>query len=166
MSKCILLRSDDVAVTISPEDGELLKLNWFKDGRYTSHYFNGTKVALHRIVASRMTGLSLDELPLVEHLNDDPLDNRRDNLLVSSYQSNNLRRSVAKKSQAQKLRSGRFGASIWYGGKQIYLGTYDSKVLAEQIQQHAKESLLQLVGKYEQLSFHEVYAYFKKEHLL
>lgn len=91
---------------------------------------------IHRVIVSRMLGRPLVRGEQVDHINSNPLDNRRENLrLASSLQNNKNRpkpntnksgyKGVHWHSGAQKWR-----ASITIDGKDLSLGLYDDPAAA------------------------------------
>jgi hypothetical protein len=85
---------------------------------------------LHRVILDAPDGV------LVDHINGNPLDNRRENLRLCSRSENSrnqrkLRETASKyKGVSPNRISGRFRAFIWLNNKQIYLGTYMTEIEA------------------------------------
>lgn len=87
---------------------------------------------LHRVVLERTLGRKLERDENVDHINNDPLDNRRDNLRVAS-RSQNLANTLRSTNRYSKLKGARYNkrykswsSSIQIDGKLIYLGTFST----------------------------------------
>lgn len=115
-------------VSIDFEDVELIyKYKWHVDTHnYLVTYINKKKVYFHRLIMKAELNETTD------HINRNPLDNRRQNLRLITYsfnefnkrlQSNNLSgyRGITKCNTRNKWRS-----YITKNGKQTHLGYYDS----------------------------------------
>ena len=93
------------------------KLVSHKPRKYTTLY-------LHRFITGCPDGMEVD------HVNGDPLDNRRSNLRIVSRRENLQNVSVAKGRSGirgvERLQSGRFSARATVHGKRHYIGTYDT----------------------------------------
>lgn len=83
---CILIplyKQTDNYTIISPDDSDLaLSHRWILNSRYVraGNCETGTNVLLHRIVMERKLGRPIGLGMYVDHINGDPLDNRRCNL--------------------------------------------------------------------------------------
>jgi hypothetical protein len=83
---------------------------------------SGATVLMHREIMDAPVGMTVD------HINGDTLDNRRANLrLATNAENSRNRRPIGEIpfSGVTRMRSGRFKALVWPGGKGIYLGAYD-----------------------------------------
>lgn len=103
----------------------------FKNG-YVLVRVDGRNEFLHRLILDNGSGL------IIDHINHDPLDNRRENLRLCSIKQN-IRNSRKWKTKDQSskykgvgYRSSRkkWRAYICVDGKQISLGSYDSEIEA------------------------------------
>ena len=113
-------------ILIDEEDLDLvMRYSWCINARGYAHAHFGKKwVTLHRY----LLGIT-DPTVTVDHINGDPLDNRRENLRVCSQAENVLNRKLGKNNTSGhagviKLPSGHFGAKITLSRKTIWLGTY------------------------------------------
>ncbi|MDE3095803.1 MAG: HNH endonuclease [Chloroflexota bacterium] len=93
---------------------------------YAQAHIDGKTVRMHRFIMDAPSGTQVD------HINGDGLDNRRSNLRLCSHAGNNRNRHV-KNAPARgvlRLSSGRWSARIGVDGRNVGLGTYDSKEAA------------------------------------
>lgn len=122
---------------VSPEDVDLAEYNWTAHKRNQYHYAaRSNGITIHSTVLERMLGRTLTDDELVDHINGDTLNNRRDNLRLADTQKNNFNsktrndntsgyKGVSYHKQANKWR-----ARIWGDGKRIHLGSFDTPELA------------------------------------
>jgi hypothetical protein len=118
------------------DDWDLMEVKWhYKDSgrgrgyacRTISIAGVKTKQVMHRLIAERM-GLSGME---VDHINNDPLDNRRSNLRVTSRRQN--RQNSLKKGRRYRGTALRGDGKKWCAyiqsnnGKSRYLGSFDTE---------------------------------------
>jgi hypothetical protein len=89
---------------------------------------------------------------LVDHLNGNPLDNRRENLRVCSFKNNIRNRVLLNKNNSSGFRGvswdrfrGKWVAQLMYNRKHIYLGRFDKK---EEAINSVKRGLIKYFGKY------------------
>jgi hypothetical protein len=113
-------------VKVSPEDEHLLAAYpWTISGRgYVQSVRRGVATLLHRLILSAPPG------SVVDHINGDPSDNRRENLRICSHTENMRNRKVSKSNKLglkgvhwDRGRS-RYRALIWVDGKKKWLGSY------------------------------------------
>jgi hypothetical protein len=97
-------------------------------GTYSTHVrvrYEGKHLRLSRLIAKAPTGF------VVDHINGDPLDNRRANLRICTVQQNNWNRrrrpSGHSRFKGVTLSSGRWTAFIAPNGKQVCLGSFPTE---------------------------------------
>lgn len=107
-------------------------------------------VSLHRQVIQACPG------QIVDHINRDPLDNRRENLRVVTVAQNAMNRSKSVTAASRYLGVYRFKArwvaKIGSGGKLLHLGLFDSEIEAAQAFDLAAKALR---GEFAALNFPE-----------
>lgn len=156
----IILVSDD-AVLIDVIDIDLAEFTWYIDNGYVSrnvHKPNGkqTKQFIHRVILARIAGRELYRNELTDHINGNPLDNRRCNLRIATHAENMRNRKKNNNSvSGYKGVSWRRAANKWCvqirnGGKKIYLGLFDDPIEAARVYDAAA---LELHGKFARLNF-------------
>lgn len=82
---------------VSPADGDLEDESWFVNSRgYVVNNGSGNYAfqRLHRIVMSRMLGRALGRWELVDHIDGDKLNNRRENLRLSNNSENSFNKDL------------------------------------------------------------------------
>lgn len=82
--------------------------------------------SMHRVIAGARPG------QVVDHINGDGLDNRRENLRVCSHAQNIRNQAVQKRRKTSRFkgvwsRRGRWHVMIQHGGEKIQLGTFDDE---------------------------------------
>lgn len=134
----IKLTQGKVALVDDADYEKLIKLKWRakKMGAnyyaYHSYRENGKifSINMHRTIA----GLSKENQLIVDHINHNGLDNRRENLRVCNYNQNgaNRRKQCGTKSAYKGLafHVGKWQASIKVNYKNIYLGRFNTEIEA------------------------------------
>lgn len=116
-------------VRVSPEDfDELARSNWYaRWDKSAKKFYAGRNtmkktILMHRAVTSCPLGL------LVDHINGDTLDNRRENLRFATAAENGRNRGPNRSNstgyKGVTLRNGRFVASIMVNRKVIFIGSF------------------------------------------
>jgi hypothetical protein len=124
-------------------DADLAKLKWYAVTVHGSFYAvrhsarpNRAMVYLHRIILERMIGRSLTKTEFTDHINGNPLDNRRANLRLATNTENMRNRGKYRtntsgyKGVDWRRGAGKWRAVIKVNGKQIYLGLFTTPELA------------------------------------
>jgi hypothetical protein len=110
-------------------DTDMLELlngfSWCFDGAYAKGYVNGKAILLHRFLMDAQPGEEID------HINGDTLDNRMENLRKCTHAQNQMNRKATWgktgfKGVDFRKRTQRFRAMIYFGGKLIHLGLFDT----------------------------------------
>ena len=116
-------------VQLSPQDHDLFQHNWTglasKHITYAKASIGGKQVLLHRLVAERM-GLSLDGV--IDHINGDALDCRRENLQACTHQQNIMKQRHQATAQSpykgvMQFRD-KWRSRITLNGKTMHLGLF------------------------------------------
>lgn len=82
------------------------------------------KISFHRLV------MDCPEDKVIDHVNHNPLDNRKQNLRICTYRQNSFNKKVSQNNLSgvsgvvSVKGKNRWKARIWYKGEQIYLGQY------------------------------------------
>lgn len=130
-----------VEAEIDDEDFNTVLKGWsfyvWKTPRHNGFYLMGyspdnrvTPKRVHRIIMKAKEG------EIVDHINRNPLDNRKENLRITDYFGNNensSKRRTAKTSihkGVDRLSNGKWRAQIQIKGKKINLGTFLTESLA------------------------------------
>jgi len=121
---------------VDDEDYErVIKNKWYWEGRYVIQYLHprdGSTIRLHRLILNAQKG------SIVDHINHNPLDNRKENLRFCTTKQNLWNRVVQKKAVtglkgvAYDSRRKTYIAYITLNGKKTYLGYFKNKGLAAQ----------------------------------
>ena len=122
-------------IQLIPQDQDLLHHNWTvlssKQIIYAKASIGGKQVLLHRLVAERM-GLSLDGV--IDHINGDALDCRRENLQACTHQQNIMkqRHQVTAKNKYKGVMQFRnkWRSRITINGKTMHIGMFASAIEA------------------------------------
>lgn len=131
------------AAQVDDIDADLAALTWnVNSSGYAVR--NGERprritIRMHRVIMRRMLGRELERWELVDHINGDPLDNRRSNLRLANNSENAFNRDipahnttgykgVSRNSTACTRRP--YQASITVNRKKHYLGSYATAVEA------------------------------------
>lgn len=107
-----------------------------KDNRITGRY-NNKNVRLHRLL------MNTSPTQLVDHINNNPLDNRRCNLRIVNKSQNGANRPKTKHNTSgykgvTKLKNGKYMARIMVNYQEIYLGCYKTPIEASRAYQKAE----------------------------
>lgn len=133
---------------VDVEDADLARVRWYpanKDGRiyawrkvgeYNEKGQRRTE-HLHRVIFERIIGRSLETRELVDHQDNDPLNNRRSNLRLASKITNaqNSKKQAGKRSQFKGVTAslGKWEAAITVNKHRMRLGRYDTEEEAYEI---------------------------------
>lgn len=124
---------------LSPIDADLAKLPWSARKQTKGFYAVRAQnkpgqmgsVALHRVVFSRVLGRPLERREEVDHINNNKLDNRRENLRLATRAEQTRNSSLSRRSSSgykgvsRQKSSGKWQAQIVVNGKYIHLGVFD-----------------------------------------
>jgi hypothetical protein len=135
--------------TIVDEDiyYELTKYTWRLSNNYV---VNDTCGRLHRHILNYTGG------DLVDHINNNPLDNRKNNLRIVTHQQNNMNKSSKKNSSSKYIgvrfhkKSNKWEANIYFNNKLKYLGIFKTEIEAAKARDLATKEYF---GEYGKLNF-------------
>ena len=141
-------------VIVDDEDFELLKkYSWRFMGRYVvRHQLKGeyTDVKKRKIIAIHTQIMRPSKGFQVDHINHNPLDNRKANLRLATQQQNIWNRRKWKMDGYSKYKgvsfykkAGKWVSSIKFNGRSIYLGTYDNEISAARAYKKKARELFQ-----------------------
>lgn len=120
----------DKKMLISSEDYQLIKqYNWYENSTgYAQCGFNNTTVLSHRLIMGNPAG------KIVDHINKQRLDNRRDNLRIGTRQLNGNNKSVHKTKTGTQYRGvyyqkkdNRYNARLYYNKELHTIGTFNTE---------------------------------------
>jgi hypothetical protein len=123
---------DDIYVLVDEEDYEKLsKFKWFLNKGKNTNYAKNKKIgSMHRFLMKPFPG------QVVDHINGNGLDNRKNNLRLASL-SENRRNSIKTSSKTTSKykgvslnKCGKWKSQIRKDGKLVYLGLYPSEEIA------------------------------------
>jgi len=149
---------------VSPIDYDLTLFSWHahvdnKSGEcyacYTERIMGKKKrYWLHNEVMEKMIGRPLEKGEIVDHINRNKLDCRRENLRLSDFSKNQANIKKARsgkrfKGVYYKKRLKKWMALIYHQGKQHYLGVYDNE---EDAARAYNKKALELFGEFAYLN--------------
>jgi HNH endonuclease len=127
---------DTIAHTIvSPEHFDLLNnYRWFVNQDYVISTIGNQVWKLHRFIMIKILGNDLTSKNLIDHINNDPLDNRHENLRVVTASENSRNRKKKENCSSQymgvsKRSNGFFQVTLRIPGKRLY-ATYLDEIHA------------------------------------
>lgn len=150
-----LINSQNKVAYVDLEDWEILKHDqWSWRGGYFRHQYKSKGESLHRAVW-RLTGKNPPRV--IDHIDGNPLNNRRSNLRAATPTLNNQNRKISKTNT-----SGNTGVSWcavqlkWYscasaGGRSKNLGYYDCLLEAFMVREKFTEKYYLATRKYKQV---------------
>jgi hypothetical protein len=132
---------EGVWTIVEPPDYYLLKnFNWYLSGNGKEFYaFRNIKISPGHVKMVSMHRMILDPPPhlLVDHKNNNTLDNRRSNLRLATHAENACNRpKIKSKTSSQYIgvylekRTGRYTSKIRIHGKRLWLGRFNSELEA------------------------------------
>jgi len=128
-------KTKNYAVTFVDSEFSFLKeYDWYigATGGYAMSYINGKHVYLHHLILGKKSGYDTD------HINEDKLDNRKENLRFCT-RGQNMQNCFMKhntsgyKGVCKSRTLGKWRSYIKVNGKQIHLGTFESKEEAAEV---------------------------------
>lgn len=127
----------------SDADDELRKFHWTKctKGGYARFRCQRREVMAHRLVVSRMLGRTLTPNDVVDHIDGDKYNNRRENLRLTDHAGNSQNRPNMPFRGTSITRGGRWRAHVNHKKKHHYLGTFDSREEAAAVAEKKRTEL-------------------------
>lgn len=138
MSKEIPIHNSDLIILVDDEDCVYLsQFKWFirktKNNMYAKTFVNKGKEPIkteemHRMLIKRLKGQEID------HINRNGLDNRKENLRISTRAQNSMNRAKYKNKVFSSIYKGvhknpnnSFSATIWLNKKSVRIGSFRSE---------------------------------------
>ena len=148
----IPLGRDNLFLILDDIDADLAAISWYahksKSGEYYAAHREGSgareRVWAHDLVMEQVVLRELDDDELVDHINRNKLDCRRENLRIATKSQNAVNKSKDRKNATSRYKGvskarNKWKASIQVDKKTIYLGTFDSEREAAMIYNAAAE---------------------------
>jgi len=106
---------------------KIRNIKWYTKRGYVRGTYQSKKIFLHRFL------LNVPDDKFVDHINGDPLDNRKVNLRICSHKENirNMRKQDKKIKGVFITPSGKWAARICVDYKDVWLGSFDTREEAE-----------------------------------
>lgn len=137
----------------SPDDADLLSLAWSRNtGGYAQrnrpYVGHASKCPLlHRVIMERILGRQLDKGEVVDHINGDRWDSRRENLRLTNCMGNAQNsRWGRSRGSSYMAHNKKWQARVTHAGKNLYLGCYSSDEQASRIAAEKRKELNFLTG--------------------
>lgn len=118
--------------------------SWQGNAFYVIGTENGKRVRLHRVLMDCPNG------SVIDHVNRDPLWNRKSNLRIATRQQNSYNRQTKRKLKGCFEHYGKWKAIIGVNGKRIVLGRFTTP---EEAARAYDEAALQFHGQFASLNF-------------
>ena len=112
-----------------------------RNGKYLRIRLDGKGYLFHRIVWIYMNG-EIPEGMNIDHIDNDPLNNRIDNLRLATHHENMWNRPHAR---GYRFKDGSYQVSLVHKGEYMYLGSYKTKEEAKSVY---KKKALELRGEF------------------
>lgn len=131
---------------------ELSKIRWSLGQKYVSGCVNGKKTKIHRYI------MNYNGDNYIDHINNNPLDNRKQNLRIVTPQQNAMNKNSLKNSTSQYLGVSmektktmvKWVARIKHNGKNVRLGAFNNEIQAAKARDIAT---IKYYGEYGKLNF-------------
>ncbi len=129
MSLIKMVNSNQKALIDAKDYAKVNQFHWRYNKGYAETKINGKTIGMHRFIISAPKG------SIVDHINHNKLDNRKDNLRVVNYQLNSLNRLTHKNNKVGKRNivklNNKFVVYFGLDNEKHYLGSYSTLKIAE-----------------------------------
>ena len=120
---------------VSPSDYKhLSQFNWNINTRgYANAYIDGRTWLIHRYICQVRKKCNIED-KIIDHINNNPLDNTRGNLRCTNFYGNNINRSKAKDMTSKYIgvyynkEKQKWKSAITVNGVKIFIGYYDKEI--------------------------------------
>jgi hypothetical protein len=158
-AKLIPVTQRKFAIVDTEDYGWLNKYKWFVFCQNPTCYAGRTGVNSNRHILMHREILNCPPDLVVDHINHNGLDNRKQNLRICTRSQNNRNRRPQGKTSRYKgvcrdKRRDKFVARIYLNGKQIHLGYFDDEIAAAKAYDKAARELF---GQFAYLNFPQDY---------
>lgn len=130
----IIYVTDEKEVKVDDEDYKYLKEYYWCLSRYgyifAKHKESISKVFIHRLIM----GLPNRDKRIIDHINGDKLDNRKENLRMCNRHQNNMHKTITPNGEMRnvyKRKNGRFRVNVKFNRKSFYGGDFSDVELAK-----------------------------------
>lgn len=142
MTKTIHLTKDQQTIVDDEDYEKLSKHSWYITNK--GYAARSTRVPFRKTVLMHVEIIKPPKGKQVDHINRNPLDNRKVNLRIVTNYENSTNRKISKNSTTRingvsPLKSGKYQAYITIKGKRKYLGVYSDLESAKTARQEAEE---------------------------
>lgn len=163
MSTQITLAGGAVAM-VDAVDGDLAAASWFRNANGYAICNIGARpgrqtARMHRIIMRRVLGRELERWEMVDHIDGDPLNNRRGNLRLATNSQNQFNRDLPAHNRtgykgvslnSPSCTQRPYQAAIMVNRKKIYLGSYPT---AQEAARAYDDAARRLAGEYARGNF-------------
>ena len=118
---------------------------WYMSNGYVVHRIKNKQIRLHRII------MNPNDDMVVDHINHNPLDNRKSNLRICTLQQNNMNKTIQSNNTSGTTgvfwdkQTNKWRAGIKINQKKINLGRFNTK---EEAIQKRKQAEIEYFGEY------------------
>lgn len=145
---CVYIENKDEVMLVDYDDWKkMCDKKWLvNDKGYAYCRDNGKRVTAHRDI------MNPDHTLVVDHINNEKLDNRKENLRNCTLQENNLNRPVQKNNTSGTpgvtyvKKTGKWKVEICYYGQYKYLGTFEDYDEAVSVRKAAEKKYFKITA--------------------
>ncbi len=127
----------------SKEDEDISALHWWPCRKGYARRRDGNKtIFAHRVIGARIYGKPLGPDNVVDHINHDKLDNRRENLRITTHAGNSQnRRCNPLRGTTWHKKVGKWQAAVNHLGKIYYCGLFACRSKAAEAAKQKRDEL-------------------------